>query len=81
MMNCDMTPAQIYLYIDNYYSELWDRVLAGNQFDDLIENFIATGITETETGQFILDSYQSSIPFFTSSIILFVAHTISLRPP
>lgn len=67
MMNCDMTPAQIYLYIDNYYSELWDRVLTGSQFDDLIENFSATGIAETEVGQIILNSYQDSLPFFTFS--------------
>ena len=67
MINCDMTPAQIYLYIDNYYSELWDRVLTGSQFDDLVENFSATGITETEVGQIILNSYQNSLPFFTFS--------------
>ena len=67
MINCDMTPAEIYLYIDNYYSELWDRVLTGSQFDDLVENFSATGITETEVGQIILNSYQNSLPFFTFS--------------
>ena len=67
MMNCDMTPAQIYLYIDNYYSELWDRVLADSHFNDLVENFSATGIAETEMGQIILNSYQDSLPFFTFS--------------
>lgn len=66
-MNCDMTPAQIYLYIDNYYSELWDRILTGSQFDDLVENFSETEIAETEMGQIILNSYQNSQPFFTFS--------------
>lgn len=62
-----MTPAQIYLYIDNYYSELWDRILADSHFDDLVENFSATGIAETEMGQIILNSHQNSLPFFTFS--------------
>lgn len=66
MANCDMTPAQMYLYIDTYNHSIWDRVVCGDSFDDLIADFNNTGIANNSTGQLILDSYNTGRPSFIS---------------
>lgn len=66
MANCDMTPAQMYLYIDTYNHSIWDRVVRGDSFDDLIADSNIKAIATDRNGQLILDSYNTSRPFFTS---------------
>jgi len=67
MAFCEMTPAEMYFYIDSYNNSIWDRIINEQNFDDLVEDFKDTGIAANEIGQIIIDSYQNSIPYFIPS--------------
>lgn len=59
---CEMSPAQIYTYLSNYNDSVWERILSGRTFDDLIENIHKTGILEDITGQAVLTAYRQCEP-------------------
>ncbi len=67
MSFCEMTPSQIYLYLNTYNNSIWNRIINGQNFDDLVNDFQNTGIATDKIGQMIMDSYQNSIPYFISS--------------
>lgn len=58
----EMSPAQIYTYLSNYNDSVWERILSGRPFDDLIENIRRTGILEDTAGQSILNTYRQCEP-------------------
>jgi len=58
----EMSPAQIYTYLSNYNDSVWERILSGRAFDDLIENIYKTGILEDTTGQSILNAFRQCEP-------------------
>lgn len=59
---CEMSPAQIYTYLANYNDSVWERILSGKPFDDLIENIYKTGILTDTIGQSILNAYRQCEP-------------------
>lgn len=60
--NFEMSPAQIYTYLSNYNDSVWERILSGRPFDDLIENIHKTGILTDATGQSIITAYRQCEP-------------------
>lgn len=61
-IRCEIPPAQMYTYFSDYNGSVWERILSGSPFDDLIENAHRTGILKDATGQAVLAAYRQCEP-------------------